>query len=185
MPIYAFEGKEPTIALTAYVSPTSVVIGEVSIGERCYIGHGSILRGDYGTIEIGDETAVEEGVIIHARPNDKTTIGSRVTLGHGAMIHNATIFDGAVVGMRAVISDYSKVGEGAIVGEMGLVKNSQEIPPFKVAVGVPVKVIGDVEERHRMMSHRAKDIYVDLAERYSKGGLVELSPHNLPKTALE
>lgn len=176
MPIYAFEERRPTIAATAYVSPSAIIIGGVTIGERCYIGHGVILRGDYGTIEIGDETAVEEGVIVHARPEDFTRIGRRVTLGHGAMVHNAVIHDGAVIGMRAVVSDFSEVGEGAIVGELGLVKNGQKVPPRKVAVGVPVKVIAEVDERHRAMTHWAKDLYVDLAARYAGGALTELEP---------
>ncbi|MCP4600416.1 MAG: gamma carbonic anhydrase family protein [Proteobacteria bacterium] len=177
MPIYAFEGKRPTIARSAYVSPTATIIGDVTIGELCYVGHGIILRGDYGTIEIGDETAVEEGVIVHARPQDKTYIGRRVTLGHGAMIHNAVIHDGAVIGMRAVISDYSVVGAGAIIGEMGLVKNNQKVPANKVAVGIPVKIIGNVDDRHIAMSHMAKDIYVELAKCYSAGALVKLEDH--------
>ncbi|RLB64595.1 MAG: gamma carbonic anhydrase family protein, partial [Deltaproteobacteria bacterium] len=83
MALYTFEDRKPDVAATAYVSPTAQVIGDVAIGERCYIGHGAILRGDYGSIEIGDETAVEEGVIVHARPQDWTRIGKRVTIGHG------------------------------------------------------------------------------------------------------
>jgi carbonic anhydrase/acetyltransferase-like protein (isoleucine patch superfamily) len=177
MTIYSFEGRSPVIASTAYISTTAQVIGDVTIGARCYVGHGAILRGDYGTIEIGDETAVEEGVIVHARPGDRTRIGKRVTLGHGAMVHNATILDGAVIGMRAVVSDYSEVGEGAIVGEMGLVKNGQKIPPRKVAVGAPVQVIGDVEEKHDLMARRAKQIYVELAARYLAGAMVEIESH--------
>ncbi len=190
MPIYEFEGRRPTIAPSAYVAPTALVMGQVSIGERCYIGHGAILRGDYGSIEIGDETAVEEGVIIHARPGDWTRIGQRVTLGHGAMVHNATIFEGAVIGMRAVISDFSEVGAGAIVGEMTLVKNRQQIPARKVAVGVPARVVSDVDHRHRDMTHWAKKLYVDLAGRYAAGGLVEVEapdgdqPPQLPPLAM-
>ena len=174
MPIYRFEDRYPDIAASAYVAPTAQVIGDVSIGERCYVGHGAILRGDYGSIEIGDETAVEEGVIVHSRPEDWTRIGKRVTIGHGAMIHNATIHDGAVIGMRAVVSDYSEVGEGASVGEMSLVKNRQQIPARTVCVGVPVRVIGEVDERHHAMSHWAKDLYVDLSARYLAGGMVEV-----------
>jgi len=174
MPVYAFEGRRPDIAPTAYISPSAQVVGHVVIGARCYIGHGAILRGDYGSIEIGDETAVEEGVIVHARPDDWTRIGKRVTLGHGAMVHNATILDGAVIGMRAVVSDFSEVGEGAIVGEMGLVKNGQKVPARKIAVGIPVSIIGDVEERHDLMARRAKDIYVALAARYLAGAMVEI-----------
>jgi len=150
------------------------VIGDVRIGERCYVGHGAILRGDYGTIEIGEETAVEEGVIIHARPQGATRIGARVTLGHGAMVHNATICEGAVIGMRAVVSDYSTVGEGALVGEAALVKQGDEIPARKIALGVPARVKGDVGDRHLAMTHFAKDLYVSLAERNLAGAMVEL-----------
>lgn len=176
MPIYSFEGRQPTIATTAYVSPTAQIIGRVKVGEDCYIGHGAILRGDYGSIEIGDGTAVEEGVIIHARPEDWTRIGTRVTIGHGAMIHNATIRDEAVIGMRAVISDFSEVGVGAIIGEMGLVRNRQKIPSGKIAFGLPVKVVGDVDERHADMTVWAKDLYIDLARRYLSGAMVQIEP---------
>ena len=174
MPVYSFEGRKPQIDPSAYVAPTAQVIGDVIIGARCYVGHGAILRGDYGSIEVGQESAVEEGVIVHARPEDWTRIGKRVTLGHGCMVHNATIHDGAVIGMRAVVSDFSEVGHGAIVGEMSLVKNGQKVPPRKVAVGVPVKEIGDVAERHHAMSHWAKDLYVDLAARYLAGAMAEI-----------
>lgn len=166
---YEFEGKIPDIAAGAYIAPSAQVIGNVIIGKDCYIGHGAILRGDYGTIRIGEGTAVEEGVIIHARPMDSTVIGKRVTIGHGAMIHNATIRDHAVIGMRAVVSDFSDVGEGAIIGEMSLVKRRQNIPPKKIAVGIPAEVIGDVEQKHEEMTVRAKELYIDLAHRYPAG----------------
>jgi carbonic anhydrase/acetyltransferase-like protein (isoleucine patch superfamily) len=176
MPVYAFENHRPIIAATTYVAPSAQIIGKVAIGERCYIGHGAILRGDFGSIEIGDETAIEEGVIIHSRPDERTRIGARVTVGHGAMIHNASVEDGAVIGMRAVISDYAEVGAGSIVGEMGLVKNHQKIPPGKVAVGVPVRIVGDINDRHHMMTHTAKTLYVELAKRYAEGAMVEITP---------
>ncbi|MHC4777223.1 MAG: gamma carbonic anhydrase family protein [Planctomycetota bacterium] len=173
MSIYSFEGKAPSIHDKAYVAPSAQVIGDVSIGAECYVGHGAILRGDYGTIEIGEGTAVEEGVIIHARPGDFTRIGNRVTLGHGAMIHNATIEIGATIGMRATVSDFSVVGSGAIIGEMALVKQGQKIGPGKIAVGVPARVIGDVTEKNHDMAVWAKELYIDLARRYPEG-LVEL-----------
>ncbi len=169
MTLYEFEGRVPVIHERAYVAPSAQVIGRVVVGADCYVGHGAILRGDYGTIEIGEGTAVEEGCIVHARPEDATRIGRRVTLGHGAMVHNATIEDDAVIGMRATISDFAVVGKGALVGEMGLVKRRQQVPAGKIAVGVPVKVIGDVSDANRDMTVWAKDIYVDLAKRYSRG----------------
>ncbi len=169
MPIYEFESRQPDIYQSAYIAPSAIIIGDVTIESECYVGDGAILRGDYGSIRIGRGTAVEEGVIIHARPNDKTVIGERVTIGHGAMIHNAVVEDEAVIGMRATISDFSRVGRGSIIGEMTLVKNLQEIAPESVAVGVPARVIGPVKEHQRALWTAGKDLYIDLTHRYPKG----------------
>jgi carbonic anhydrase/acetyltransferase-like protein (isoleucine patch superfamily) len=169
MPIYAFESHRPAIHASAYIAPSAQVIGDVVIGADCYIGHGAILRGDYGRIEIGAGSAIEEGVIVHARPGDRTVLGSRVTVGHGAMLHNTTIEEEATIGMRAVVSDFSVVGAGALIGEQALVKRGQQIPARAVAVGVPARVVGEVEPRHRDMAVWAKEVYIDLARRYPDG----------------
>jgi carbonic anhydrase/acetyltransferase-like protein (isoleucine patch superfamily) len=174
VPIYAFEERLPTISESAYIAPTAVVVGDVTIGDRCYVGHGAILRGDYGRIVIGESSAVEEGAIVHARPGDETVIGDRVTVGHGAMIHNARIDSGATIGMRAVISDFSVIGEGALIGEQTLVRRGQEVPPRSIAVGIPARVIGEVGPDQADMMVWAKEVYVDLARRYP-GGLREIT----------
>lgn len=167
MALYQFEGRKPRVGEGAFVADSALVIGDVKIGKNAYIGHGVILRGDYGSIIIGQGTAVEEGVIVHARPNDSTVIGKAVTVGHGAMIHNARIKDYAVIGMRATISDYSMVGEWAIIGEMGLVKNSQHVPDSTVAVGVPVRVTGKVSKGQKDFWSYGKQLYVEMARRYN------------------
>jgi carbonic anhydrase/acetyltransferase-like protein (isoleucine patch superfamily) len=174
MPIYAFDERVPSISDSAYIAPTAVVIGDVTIGDSCYIGHTAVLRGDYGAIVIGSGTAIEEGVIVHARPDDRTVIGDRVTVGHGAMIHNAVIQDGATIGMRAVISDFSEVGPGALVGEQALVRRSQKVPEAAIAIGVPARVVGRVGEEQSDMMVWAKEVYVDLAHRYPTA-LTEIS----------
>ena len=166
MALYQFEGRKPRVAEGAFVAESALVIGDVQIGKDAYIGHGAILRGDYGTIQVGEGTAIEEGVIVHARPDDSTLIGTHVTVGHGAMIHNAQIKDYAVIGMRATISDFSVVGEWAIIGEMGLVKNSQNVPDGVVAVGVPVKVLGKVDKKQKDFWSYGKKLYVEMAHRY-------------------
>ncbi|GEM_PF-84337 len=169
MALYEFEGRVPEVGEGAYVAPSAQVIGSVQIGKDCYVGHGAILRGDYGEIFLGEGTAIEEGAIVHARPDGKTVFGKRVTLGHGAMVHNATMHDDSVIGMRATVSDFSEVGEGALIGEMGLVKQHQKIPPRKIAVGIPVKVIGEISDKNRDMTVWAKELYVDMAHRYPAG----------------
>ena len=170
MALYQFEGYKPSVAQGAFVAESALVIGNVQIGKDAYIGHGVILRGDYGQIIIGEGTAIEEGVIVHARPKDSTIIGSQVTIGHGAMIHNARIEDYAVIGMRATISDYSLVGKWTIIGEMGLVRNSQQVPDGVVAVGMPVKVLGKVSRQQKKFWSYGKKLYVEMTRRYNTPG---------------
>ena len=170
MALYQFEGRKPQVGRGSFVAESALVIGDVQIGKDAYIGHGVILRGDYGTIIIGEGTAIEEGAIVHARPDDQTVLGRYVTLGHGAMVHNAQIKDYAVIGMRATISDYSVVGEWAIIGEMGLVKNKQHVPDGKVAVGIPVRILSEVSEEQKKFWSYGKKLYVEMAHRYIAPG---------------
>lgn len=168
---YSFDGKKPVIGKDTYVSETALVIGDVVIGDNCYIGHGAILRGDYGRIEIGSNTAVEEGVIMHAPPNEVCKIGEKVTFGHGAVIHSQAIGDMAVIGMGSIASIRSKIGSWAIVAEGAVVKMNQEIPDKVVAAGNPAKVVRKVEERDMEYWTYGKKIYIDLAAKYLKIGM--------------
>jgi len=102
--LYRFRDREPKFGKDTYVSEHALLIGDVRIGDECYIGHGAILRGDYGAIEIGSGTAVEEGVVMHAPPGEVCRVGEKLTIGHGAVIHSKSIGDYAVIGMGAVLS---------------------------------------------------------------------------------
>ncbi len=170
MALYQFEEHKPRVKQNTFIAESALVIGDVQIGKDVYIGHGVILRGDYGTIIVGEGTAIEEGVIVHARPNDRTIFGKYVTVGHGSMIHNAQIRDYAVIGMRATISDYSVVGEWTIIGEMGLLKNNQHVPDGVVAVGIPVRVAGKVDNKQKAFWSYGKKLYVEMAHRYTAPG---------------
>ncbi len=169
MAVYEFEGNKPQIGKGSYVFEEAYVVGNVTIGKDCYIGPGAKVRGDYGRIVIGDVVAIEENVVIHARPDDVTTIGDHVTVGHGAIIHNATIHDYAVIGMGAIVSDWADIGEWGVVGEGAVVRNKQHIPPRAIAVGVPAKVIAEISEDYQKLWNKYKNIYAELArERYPK-----------------
>jgi phenylacetic acid degradation protein len=168
--ISTFEGKTPEIGDGTYVHPSADVFGDVQIGTGCWIGPGARIRGDYGRIVIGDNTAVEDNVVIHARPDEQTTIGNCVTIGHAAIVHNARVGDWAVIGMGAIVSDWADVGEWAIVGEGAVVRQRQEIPTHHVAVGVPARVLNKtVSEDQKAEWRHWKEVYVDLARRYPKG----------------
>ena len=163
--LYEFEGRRPTVAEGAYVSELADVIGDVTIGPGAYVGHRALLRGDYGSIRVGAETAVEEGVIIHAPPDDVCDIGARVTLGHGAIIHGKRLADSCVIGMGAVVSLWAEVGEWAIVAEGAVVNMRRVIPERVVAAGSPARVVRPLEAKDEELWNWGKQLYVDLARR--------------------
>lgn len=169
--LYKFDGKQPTVGENTYVSELASVIGDVVIGAHCNVGHGAILRGDYGRIEVGDGTAVEEGVIVHAPPGETNRIGRKVTIGHGAVIHGREIGDQAVIGMGAILSIRSEVGERTIIAEGGVVKSGQRIPPKVVAAGNPAKVVREITAKDEERWNRGKQLYVDLARKYLDEGM--------------
>jgi carbonic anhydrase/acetyltransferase-like protein (isoleucine patch superfamily) len=169
--LYSFDGKSPLTGAGSYVSETAIVVGNVIIDDNCYIGHGAILRGDYGTIMIGSGTAVEEGVIMHAPPEGLNKIGKRVTIGHGAILHCEEVGDLAVIGMGAILSLRSRIGPGAIIAEGCVVKSGQVIPDNAVAAGNPAKIIREVSQKDIDFWNWGKELYINLAKKYLKTGM--------------
>ncbi len=164
--ICEFDGHTPEIGTGTYVSETALVVGNVKIGRNCYVGHGAVVRGDFGRIEIGEGTAVEEGVIIHVPTNGLQLIGNSVTLGHGAIIHGNRVGDFSVIGMGAVLSMFSETGEWSIVGEGAIVRANQKITDYTLAVGNPAKEIRPVSDGDRELWGFGKKEYIKLAAKY-------------------
>ena len=172
--LYSFDGRKPEIGKETYVSESAMVIGDVRVGNNCYVGHGAIVRGDYGTIEIGDGTAVEEGVIVHAPPDETCRIGKKVTLGHGAIVHSKSIGDLAVIGMGAILSIWTEIGERSIIAEGAVVKMKQKIPGGVVAGGNPARIIREVSNKDNKLWDWGKQQYIDLAKKYLDIGMERL-----------
>jgi len=172
--LYEFDARRPKIGKDTYVSPTALVIGDVTIGDQCYIGHGAILRGDYGSIEVGQATAIEEGVLVHAPPEQVCRIGNRITIGHGAIIHCRSIGDTVLIGMGAILSIWAEIGEHSIVAEGCVVKLKQVIPPKVMVAGNPAKIVRDVVENDYGRWAQGKQLYVDLAKKYLDLGMREI-----------
>ena len=172
--LYKFDGKSPEVGQGAYVSEDAFVVGDVKIGNNCYVGHGAILRGDYGSIFIGPGTAVEEGAIIHAPPNEVSLVGERVTIGHGAIVHSAKIGNLSVIGMGAVLSIRSEVGANTIIAEGAVVKMRQVISDGVVAGGNPARVLRKITKKDTDYWEWGKQLYIDLAKKYLAGAMEKL-----------
>ena len=166
MAIYRYGERIPVIEEGAFVSDSARVIGDVHIGKDCYIGHGVVLRGDYGSIRIGDGSAVEENAMLHIRPDGLLALGRRVTVGHGALIHGKRIGDCAVIGIGAVVGFDVVIGTWSIVAEGAVVPQATHVPDETIVGGVPCREIGRTQARHKAFWNYGKQLYVDLAEEY-------------------
>lgn len=167
MAVYSFEDKIPEIGEGTWIAPSAEIVGDVTIGKNCYIGFGAVIRGDFGKIVIGDESAIEEGVIIHCASN--VEIGKRVIVGHMAMIHDSVIEDYSLIGMQSMICDYSYIKKWTIIGEKSMVKKKQVIPSNKIYGGMPATEIGDLTSVHKEFLEMGQQLYADLSGRYKKG----------------
>ena len=150
--IQSFKGMVPVVDESSYVHPLAVVIGHVTIGPRCYIGPGAVLRGDWGKIVLEEGCNVQENAVLHMFPKDEVRLCQGAHIGHGAMIHGATIGEQALVGMNAVVLDHANVGPECIVGALALVKARSEWERRSLIVGNPARKIGDVSDE--MMAHK-------------------------------
>jgi carbonic anhydrase/acetyltransferase-like protein (isoleucine patch superfamily) len=166
MPLYEFEGKKPEIADSAFVFPTAIVIGNVKIGENCFIAPNAVLRGDWGYIEIGDGSNVQDTCVFHSIPDGETILGKNCHIGHGAVVHQATLGVHVLVGINAVIGDFAKIGDNSIIGECCLVPRRKEIESKSIVVGVPGKVIGKISKKQEEYSWWATKLYQTLPTRY-------------------
>lgn len=148
--------------------PTAEVIGAVEIGPEAFIGPGARVKADYGKIVIGARTNIQDNCVVHVRPNETCMVGPDVTVGHGAILHNCTVHEEAVIGMGAIISDYAVIGRWAVVAEGAVVTQHMEVPPEQIVAGVPARPIGRVEEHHKEELRRFKEEYRSLVRRYPK-----------------
>ena len=143
---YAFNHHIPVVHPTAFVHPMATVTGNVIIGKQVYIGPGAALRGDWGKIIIEDGCNVQENCTIHMFPGVTVLLQQQAHIGHGAIIHGATIGRNCLVGMNAVIMDNVQLGNECIIGALTFVKADEIIPARSVVVGNPAKIVKQVTD---------------------------------------
>lgn len=144
--IYRFGEFIPVVHESSFVHPLAAVTGNVIIGKDCYIGPGAAIRGDWGEIILKDGVNVQENCTIHVFPGKNVTLETSAHIGHGAIIHGATVGENAMIGMNSVIMDDAYIGKESIVGAMTFVKSETKIPPRSLVVGSPAKIIREVSE---------------------------------------
>jgi phenylacetic acid degradation protein len=146
MPVYSLEGVVPVVDPSAFVHPQAVLIGDVVIGPRCYVGPGASLRGDMGRIVIGSGSNVQDNCVLHTFPAKEVRLEEDAHIGHGAVLHGCMVRRQALVGINAVVMDDVIVGEQSLVGAASFVRAGFVVPPRTLVTGVPARVIRELTD---------------------------------------
>lgn len=155
MPIFPYKGVSPTIAAGVFIAPGAMVIGNVTIHEGASIWYNTVIRGDSAPIVIGPRTNIQDNCTLHVDEDAPLTIGAECTIGHGAVVHGATLGDHVLIAMNAVVLSRARVDTETIIGACALVGEGKHIPSGVLAVGVPAKVLrplSDDEKAHLTVS---------------------------------
>ena len=182
--IFEFKGNKPVIDPSSFVHPQANITGNVEIGKNVYIGPGAAIRGDFGKVIIKDGANVQENCTIHMFPGVTVTIEEGAHLGHGCIIHGATIGYNSMIGMNAVILDDAIIGNECIVGALTLVNSEMIVPNRKVVVGNPGKIIKDVSDEMIAWKTEGTKIYQTLPKDCHTS-LKETTPLNKPIEKVE
>lgn len=154
---------------TVFIAETATVIGDVTIGKDSSVWFSAVLRGDAASITVGEGTNIQDNAVIHVDMGQPTTVGKRVTIGHGAIVHSATVQDHVLVGMGAIILSGAVIGSYSIIAAGSVVPEGREIPPRSMVMGVPGKVVRHVTDEEVAKIENGADHYMERAKNYWRG----------------
>lgn len=172
---YSLEGIVPVVAPTAFVHPSAVLIGDVIVGDDCYVGPHASLRGDFGRIVMEAGSNLQDSCVMHAFPGCDTVIAAGGHVGHGAVLHGCRIEAGAMIGILSVVMDGAVVGEDAMVAAGSLVTSGAAIPARHLALGRPASVRRPLTDEEIAWKREGTRHYQDLARR-CRASLIPAAP---------
>ncbi len=152
-----------------FIADTARVIGNVKLGNQVSVWFGAVLRADADKVEIGNGSNIQENAVIHVDPGFPTFIGENCIIGHGAIVHGATLANNVLVGMHATILNGAKIGEFSIIAAGAVVPENMQIPPYSLVMGVPAKVIKPISEQQKEKILINAESYIKLSKRYLNG----------------
>ncbi|MEU1031746.1 gamma carbonic anhydrase family protein [Streptomyces mirabilis] len=166
--IMGIGGKDPRVDPEAFTAPTSVVIGDVTLHAGASVWYGAVLRADFGPIVIGADSNIQDNCTLHVDPGFPITVGERVSVGHNAVVHGATVEDDCLIGMGATVLNGAVIGAGSLVAAQALVPQGMQVPPGSLVAGVPAKVKRPLTEEERQGLTLNGTFYVDLAKTHKE-----------------
>ncbi len=168
--INPYRGMTPTIAATAFIEETAVVIGNVSIESEASVWFHSVIRGDVNVIRIGHRTNVQDLSLLHVTHDTyPLIIGDDVTVGHHVVLHGCTIHNRVLIGMGAVLMDGAVIGDDCLIGAGALVTERTQIPPRSLVLGSPARVTRPLRDAEVMSLKESAQRYVQYARHYMTG----------------
>jgi carbonic anhydrase/acetyltransferase-like protein (isoleucine patch superfamily) len=164
--VAALGERRPAIDPVAFLASGCFVLGDARIGARAGVWYGTVVRADAETITVGDETNLQDGVVVHADPGFPCHIGARVSVGHRAVVHGCTVGDDVLVGMGATILNGARIGSWSLIAAGAVVLQNTEIPEGSLVAGVPGKVVRTLGEQERQAITRNAQVYLHLADEH-------------------
>jgi carbonic anhydrase/acetyltransferase-like protein (isoleucine patch superfamily) len=165
MPSFSFEGRSPQVHPSAWVAPTAVLIGDVTLEADASVWFGVVLRADFGAIVVRQGANIQDNSVVHTGP-ELCEIGANATIGHQCVVHGCTIGAGALIGNGAIVLDGARVGAGTLVAAGATVSPDTELPEEVIAVGTPARARGALTDQQRERVAHNGPGYVELVERY-------------------
>jgi carbonic anhydrase/acetyltransferase-like protein (isoleucine patch superfamily) len=162
-----FGGHSPRIDATAWVAPNATLVGNVTLGAESSVFYGAVLRGDTDAIVLGARSNLQDNVVVHCDTGVPTTIGSGVSVGHGAVVHGCTIEDDCLVGMHATVLNRAVIGAGSLVAGGAVVLEGTVVPPRSLVAGVPAKVRRELTDDEVAGIRANADHYVELSRAHA------------------
>lgn len=157
---------------TAFIAPGAVIVGDVTIGTESSVWYNSVVRGDMAPVSIGDQTNIQDLAVLHVDEGLPCTVGSRVGVGHRAILHGCHVEDDCLIGMGAVLLNGVRVAAGSVVAAGALLTEYTEVPPYSVVMGMPAKVVRDVDDELRGRIADTVRHYLELARIHKSGAVL-------------
>lgn len=158
--------QKPDKGKEVFIADTARVFGRVKLGDEVSIWFGAVLRGDGDDIIVGNRSNIQDQAVVHVDPGFPSIIGEACIVGHGAIIHGATLSNHVLVGMHATVLNGAHIGEYSIIAAGALVPEGMQIPPFSLVMGVPAKVVKTISEEQKIKIIKNAESYVNLSKIY-------------------
>ncbi|MQA16476.1 MAG: gamma carbonic anhydrase family protein [Pseudonocardiaceae bacterium] len=169
MPLFSFEGAEPTVAPSAWIAPTATLVGDVRVEADASIWYGTVLRADFGPIIVRAGANVQDCSVLHGGDDPVTEIGPGATIGHLCVVHGCVIGAEALIGNGATVQDGARIGDRALIAAGAVVAPNAEIPPEQVVMGAAAQVKGPLSGSAQWWVSNNPEVYRELARRHRAG----------------